>query len=76
LDFILEIMVLGDEVPLVLIVEETHDQVFLFEADLETGYEIYLPHGSYSFYVFLVEKDEKGAVATSIGLPNSSGCQI
>ena len=73
LDFILEIMVLGDEVPLVLIVEETHDQVFLFEADLETGYEIYLPHGTYSFYVFLVEKDEKellNAEIYAVGFPS------
>ncbi len=73
LDFILEIMVLGDEVPLVLIVEETHEQVFLFEADLETGYEIYLPHGTYSFYVFLVEKDEKellNAEIYAVGFPS------
>ena len=67
-------LILGHEIPLVLIIEETQQQVFLFEADLEEGYEIDLPHGSYSFYAFLVEKDEDDlfdAEIYAIGFPSS-----
>lgn len=51
--------IVGDVVPLILIVEETQQQTFLFTADLEEGYEVYLPHGIYSFFVFLVDLDSE-----------------
>lgn len=48
---------MGNEVPLVLVVEQSERQSYLFQADLSEGYEIYLPHGNYEFFVFLVDGD-------------------
>ncbi len=45
----------GDEIALVLVVEETGGETLLFQADIESGYEIDLPFGIYSFFVFLVD---------------------
>jgi hypothetical protein len=45
----------GEEIALVLVIEETTLQPYLFVADLNAGYEIYLPAGVYSFYVFLMD---------------------
>jgi hypothetical protein len=64
----------GDEIALVLIVEEIEPEAVLFEADLDYGYEIYLPHGIYSFYVFVVDPDLDDlfdAEIYAIGLPSS-----
>jgi len=60
-------------VPLVLVIEETTQQVVLFEADLEGGYEIELAPGIYSFYVLLVERDNPdlgNAEIYALGLPS------
>lgn len=51
----LEGVLRGDEVTLVLIVEQATQQVLFFAADLEAGYEVHLPHGIYSFFVFLMD---------------------
>ena len=62
----------GSEVPLMLVVEETTQQILLFEADLDEEYELYLPEGIYSFYVFLVDGDADellDAEIYAIGLP-------
>jgi hypothetical protein len=45
----------GSEVPLVAIVEESQQETLLFDADLTAGYEVYLPYGTYSFGIFLVD---------------------
>jgi hypothetical protein len=50
-------ILLGDEVALMLFIEQTQGQALLFAADLEAGYEIYLPHGLYSAYVLLMDAD-------------------
>lgn len=50
-------IITGDEIALVLVIEEHYQQVLLFEADLDTGYQIDLPHGVYSVCVFLVDGD-------------------
>ena len=67
-------LMFGDEIPLILIVEEeTQQQAFLFTADLEAGYEVYLPHGIYSFYVFLMDTasdDFMDAEIYAIGFPS------
>ena len=66
-------LLVDTEVPLVLIIEETQQQVFLFEADLDEGYEIDLAHGIYSFYVFLVDRGETDLLNSAIhavGLPS------
>jgi len=75
-DLVLELfteMIEVPQVPLVLIVEEPQEQLFLFEADLDAGYEIYLPHGVYSFYVLLIDRDEDDlldAPINAIGFPS------
>lgn len=64
----------GNEIPLVLIVEETQQQVFLLEADINEGYEISLPHGIYSFYIFLMDSnadDFFDAEIFAIGFPST-----
>ena len=43
---------------LVLILDETSGQVYFFEADLEYGYEIDLPYGTYSCFLFLMDSYE------------------
>ncbi len=63
----------GDEIPLVLIIEETRQEVIIFTTDLNAGYEIALPHGIYSFYVFLMESDADDfydAEIYAVGLPS------
>lgn len=60
-------------VPLVVVIEETTQQIVLFEADLEGGYEIELIPGIYSFYVLLVDRDAStlwDAEITALGLPS------
>ncbi len=47
----------GDEIALVLVIEENNQQIFLFEADINVGYEIDLPYGIYSIYVFLMDPE-------------------
>lgn len=62
----------GAEIVLVLVVEERQQNVLLFAADIE-GYAIYLPHGLYSFYVFLMDADEDDlfdALIHAVGLPS------
>lgn len=72
-DTIMDFM-FGNEIPLILIVEETQRQALLFTADLEAGYEVYLPHGIYSFYVFLMDPDSDDfmdAEIYAIGFPST-----
>ena len=67
---------MGDEIPLVLIVEETGQQTFLFEVELEAEFSIYLPPGIYSFYVFLMDStshDFYSAEIFAIGFPAKGG---
>ncbi|MCB0180193.1 MAG: hypothetical protein KDI62_18325 [Anaerolineae bacterium] len=66
-------IITNDEIPLILIIEENQQQTLLFPADLENGYEIYLPQGRYSFYVFLMDlgvDDFLDAEIYAIGLPS------
>jgi hypothetical protein len=63
----------GEELALVLVVEEHQQQVLLFVADLDNGYEIELPYGTYSFYAFLVDAtvdDLFDALIYAVGLPS------
>lgn len=46
----------GQELILVVVVDEGSQQVFFFPADYE-GYELFLPHSAYSFLVLLVDVD-------------------
>lgn len=65
---------IGDPIPLVLIIEEIHQQVLFFAADLEAGYEVYLPHGIYSFFVFLMDADSEefmDAEIHAVGFPSA-----
>lgn len=60
-----------DEIVLVLVIEETGQQVMLFEADMN-GYEIDLPHGNYSIFIFLMDPTEEDflyAEIYAIGFP-------
>ena len=64
----------GDEIPLVLIIEEEEQQVVFFTADLIEGFEIYLPHAIYSIYVFLMDSSADNfqeAEIYAIGFPSS-----
>ena len=64
----------GNEILLLLIVEETQQQVILLEADINEGYEISLPHGIYSFYIFLMDSnadDFFDAEIFGIGFPST-----
>lgn len=54
-DSVLKLIAGSEIIPLVLIVEEKTQESFLFTTNLEQGYEIYLPHGRYYFYVFLMD---------------------
>ncbi len=69
----------GDEILLVLIMDESSSQVYLFEADLEEGYAIYLPHGFYSCYVFLMDPEADdlfNAEIYAVGLPPCEGIDL
>lgn len=62
----------GDEVALMLFVEETGGQALLFAADPDAGYEVYLPHGLYSCHVLLMDGDSDDfldAEIYAIGFP-------
>jgi hypothetical protein len=64
-------LMVGDEVVLVLVIEETNQEVFLFEADVE-GYKVDLPHGVYSIFVFIVDarvEDLFDALIYAVGFP-------
>jgi hypothetical protein len=64
----------GNEIALIMITEETTLEAFLFAADTNAGYEIYLPHGLYSFYVFLMDStcpDFLSAEIYAIGFPSA-----
>lgn len=66
-------LLVGDEVVLMLFVEETQGLALLFAADLEAGYEVYLPHGLYSAYVLLMDADSDDfldAEIYAIGFPS------
>jgi hypothetical protein len=61
----------GDEIVLVLVIEETQQGTYLFAADV-AGYAIELPHGIYSFYIFLVDADADDlfdALIHAVGFP-------
>lgn len=66
----------GAELVLGVIIEEMTDQLLFFTADTE-GYEIYLPHGIYSFLVLLVDVefidlgDPLDADILAVGLPSA-----
>jgi len=65
---------IGDEIVLVLVIGEDNDQFFLFEADLEHGYQIDLPLGLYSFFVFVLDPtavDLFDAEIFGMGFPNA-----
>lgn len=65
-------LMVGDEVALVLVIEETNQEVFLFEADVNKGYKIDLPHGVYSIFVFIVDakaEDLFDALIYAVGFP-------
>jgi hypothetical protein len=62
----------GDEIALVLVIEERSQQAFLFETNLDEGYQIDLPYGIYSVFVFIVDSDEEDlfdAMIYAIGFP-------
>ena len=54
----LEPWMLEQGILLVLILNENSGQAYFFEADLEYGYEITLPYGIYSCFVFLIDSYE------------------
>ena len=63
---------LEDAVALVLVIEETTQQMVLFEADVDMGYEIDLPHGVYSIIIFLLDPEAEdlfSAEIYAIGFP-------
>jgi hypothetical protein len=64
----------GEELVLVIVTEEMNQQVLFFLADQE-GYELFLPHGAYSFLVLLVAMagidDPFYADILAIGLPSA-----
>ncbi len=64
---------LGTEIPIVFIVEETQQQAILFEADLQRQFELYLSEGIYSFYILLVDGNADSlstAEVYAIGFPS------
>ncbi len=64
----------GDEVALMLIVEETEGQALLFAVDLDGEYELVLPHGLYSSYILLMDTeadDFLDAEIYAIGFPSA-----
>lgn len=66
-------LLVGDELILVVVIEERYQQMLFFPAD-HAGYEIYLPHGVYSFLVLLVDiglDDLLEADILAIGLPSA-----
>ncbi len=66
-------LLLGDELALVVVVEEQTEQVWVFPTFVETGYEITLPHGFYSFFVLLLDSDVEDlmdAEILAIGFPS------
>ncbi|MFP4035784.1 MAG: hypothetical protein ACLFT5_09805, partial [Desulfovermiculus sp.] len=68
----LQDFLLGDEVVLVLVVGEDNQHVILFEADIDTGYELALQHGLYSIFVFVMDPeapDLLNAMIFAVGLP-------
>lgn len=63
---------LGDEVALLLAIEETGEDSFLFEVNIKSGYQLDLPYGIYSFYVFLLDGYAENffeATLYAMGLP-------
>ena len=56
--YTLESWMLEQGILLVLILNENSGQAYFFEADLEYGYEITLPYGIYSCFVFLMDSYE------------------
>ena len=68
----LQDFLLGDEIVLVLVIGEDNHEVILFEADIDTGYEIDLQHGLYSIFVFVMDPEEQdflNATIFAVGLP-------
>ena len=68
----LQDFLLGDEIVLVLVIGEDNQEVILFEADIDTGYEIDLQHGLYSIFVFVMDPEEPdflNATIFAVGLP-------
>ena len=47
----------GDEIVLVLVVGADNEQTYLFEADITHGYEIDLPFGFYTVFVFVIDPE-------------------
>ncbi len=70
---------LGDEIVLILVVGEDSQQVILFEADIDTGYEIELQHGLYSIFVFVMDPEDPdllNATIFAVGLPCAEGIDL
>lgn len=68
----IEDLLVGGEIALVLVVEERYQEVLLFEADMDMGYQIDLPYGIYSIFVFIVDTDVDDlfdAMIYAIGFP-------
>jgi hypothetical protein len=63
-----------DDASLVLIVGADNEQTYLFEVDLRHGYEIDLPFGFYSIYVFVIDPeadDLLDADILAVGFPTA-----
>lgn len=67
-------MLTGEEVALVIVIEELSQHVLFFPAD-RGGYELFLPHGIYSFLVLLMDMvdidDPLYADILAVGLPSA-----
>lgn len=69
----------GDEVALVLVIGEDNDQVFFFEADLNRGYQIDLPYGLYSVFIFVLDPtaaDLFDAEIYGVGFPTAENVDL
>jgi hypothetical protein len=63
----------GDEITLMMIIDEINQQPLIFEADLNQGYQVELPHSDYSFLAFLLDPDADSlydALVYAVGLPS------
>ena len=71
--------IVGDEIGLVLVFGEENEQVLLFEADINHGYEIDLPFGSYSIFVFIIDPEEPDlfdAEIYAVGFPTAQDVDL
>ncbi len=69
-----EILMTGEELALVVVIEVQTQNMLFFPADPGFEYELYLPHGVYSFFVLLLDTDVDDlmdAEIFAIGFPSA-----